>query len=97
MIKPVQIHTRFAFDVRRHQDGPPISLAVKVTTNGIDENGKELTVDQALAIHMHTMKELEEGNLAETVEQRGVKILMSQAEYSKPDVVPPPTHEQTRP
>jgi len=97
MIKPVQIHTSFAFEVRRHQDGPPISLSLGITTNGIDENAGELTVNETLAIHMHIMKELEEGKLAETVEQRGIKILMSQAEYSKPDVVPPPTHEQTTP
>lgn len=97
MIKLLQIHTSFAFDVRRHEDGPPIPLSLAVKTNGIDENGRQLTVDETLAIHMQIMKELKEGKLAETVEQRGIKILMSQAEYSKPDVIPPPTHEQTTP
>lgn len=88
MIKPLQIHTSFAFEVRRYEDGPSISLSLGVTTNGVNEDGKELTIDETLAIHIHTMKDLQEGKLQETLEQRGIKILMAQAEYSEPDVVP---------
>lgn len=80
MIQPLQLHTSFAFEVRRYQDGPPVTISVDVTTNGIDEQGEQSTIDEVIALHMHALRELEEGKLGETVERRGVSVLIADAE-----------------
>ena len=85
MIRPLQLHTSFAFEVRRHQDGPPITISIDVITNGIDEQGEQSTIDKVLALHMHVLRDLREGKLAETVEKRGISILVSKAELADAD------------
>lgn len=100
MIRPLQLHTNFAFEVRRHQDGPPVSLSLSVITNGVDDEGNERTINETLTIHKELMRELQEGKLGETVEKRGVAILTAKAEGPQVDpseLVTPPTTSIYRP
>ncbi len=80
MIKGLQLHTTFAFQVRRYEDGPQVEVAVSVTT--MNDGETEWSIDKMLNEHIAAMQELREGKLSNTMEQRGVTILMEQAEKS---------------
>ncbi len=78
MIKGLQLHTSFAFQVHRYKDGPSVEVAVSVTTTNDGEI--EWSIDKMLDEHHAAMQELREGKLAETMEKRGISILMEEAD-----------------
>ncbi len=78
MIKGLQLHTSFAFQVRRHKDGPPVEVAISVTTT--NDREIEWSINKMLDEHIAAMQELREGKLAETMEKRGISILMEEAD-----------------
>lgn len=97
MIKPIQIHTSAAFEIRRYEGGPSVTLSLQVTTNGVDDEGNERPIDETIGLHNEALQSLTEGQLNGTLEKTGITVLMAQAEYSEPDSAPSPVHELSGP